>query len=121
MKKEERMRPRLVTRKVSDIGEREIPTKWGRWKLDLERLVLIDSHPSGYGYEIDIEKCTTSAEVLDWLAQMRTKTWVNTEDLGDLIVAFDDILSLQATLCSGGEDCGPIDVAAIVQKRFAGR
>jgi hypothetical protein len=97
--------------------QRRRRTQYGRWRFDEERLVLVDTGANGYGYEIDLEKCTTSAAVLDWIAQMRTKTWINTEDIGDLVEAFDRLIGLQSTLCGFGHECGPIDVAAVIRNR----
>src|SRR5438105_423087 len=62
--------------------------KWGRWKLnghgghwslDLEH------------YYITLNDITTNARMNDWIFQMAGKTWVTPEDLGNLVLALDDI------------------------------
>ena len=56
-------------------------------------------HPS---YLIDLERCTTSSEVLDWIAQLATKQWVSTTDLGMFVRMLDSILHFQSRLCPSG-------------------
>lgn len=75
---------------------------WGIWQYDAKTLVLFTREP--YRYEIDLEACMSSAEVLDWIFQLAGKTWMNAEQLGNLIYALDDIIDPQATLCSGGRN-----------------
>src|SRR5919106_3305576 len=45
-------------------------TTWGNWRCDKELLTLEHAQ----GYEIDLERCTTCAEVLDWLCQLAGKS-----------------------------------------------
>ncbi|SFQ26564.1 hypothetical protein [Amycolatopsis rubida] len=76
---------------------------WGPWRLDPETLVLFcedDAHPSGY--EVDLELCLTSAQVLDWIMQVEMKTWADDAVVAGLVRALNDVLRPQATLCSSG-------------------
>lgn len=73
---------------------------WGPWKLDQAVFVLFISEP--YRYEVDLERCTSSAKVLDYICQVARKTWCNTEMIGGLVSALDDVLTPQANLCSFG-------------------
>jgi hypothetical protein len=78
------------------------PVKWGEWELDRARLVLM--HTAGYGYEVDLEDCTTSAQVLDWIMQIAGKNWGTRKCVGGLVEALNDLLRPQANLCSFGAD-----------------
>lgn len=44
-----------------------------------------------YYYEIDLEQCKTSSDLLDWIFQIRNKTWVESSSLLDIVMTvFDD-------------------------------
>jgi hypothetical protein len=73
--------------------------QWGNWRFDAKHFVV--AHRTS-GYWIDLASCTTSAQVLDWITQVRGKTWSKAQDVIDLIEALDDILGLQANICSNG-------------------
>jgi hypothetical protein len=73
---------------------------WGPWQLDAGRLVLW--HDLDGGYEVDLEQCLTSAEVLDWIAQILHKGW-GAATVAGLVRALDDVLHPQRNLCSGGQ------------------
>lgn len=82
---------------------------WGPWRLDADRLVLDCNLDGDWTYEVDLERCTASAEVLDWIAQICGKEWLADHDadaqiVGHLVKALDDVLGLQANLCSFGMD-----------------
>jgi len=53
-------------------------------------------------YEIDLERVSSCAEMLDWIFQIAGKTWGTPMNLGHLVRALDDIFHPQETLCSGG-------------------
>ncbi len=55
-------------------------------------------------YEIDLEDCGSSAQMLDWIFQICSKAWATPQDLGDLVQALNDLLRPQATICSFGTD-----------------
>jgi hypothetical protein len=82
------------------------------WKFDPQRLTLVYDD-----YEIDLETCTTSAAVLDWIMQVAGKTFATDHVLAALVRDLFWILAPQATLCSTGIEKGPIDVRAAVTKR----
>ena len=91
--------------------------RWGSWRLVPENLTL--EHDSTY--YVDLEDMRTSAEVLDWIFQVRDKPWAAAEVLSDLLRALCDILDPQANLCSfgGSKTADPVSLV----KRFveAGR
>jgi hypothetical protein len=53
-------------------------------------------------YEVDLEECSDSAEVLDWIVQVHEKTWATPPVFHALVEALDDLLDLQANYCSFG-------------------
>lgn len=53
-----------------------------------------------YLYNVDLERCKTSAQVLDWVVQVSKKNWATPHLIGLLVVALDKELNLQANLCS---------------------
>lgn len=66
-------------------------------------------------YYVSLDECTTSAQVLDWIMQVTSKTWATDKILADLLRALVDLIHPQATLCSGGEELGPINTRAAVK------
>lgn len=79
-----------------------VPSDWGPWRLDLESLVLYSVRPCHY--EVDLERCLTSAEVLDRMAQVAQKSWADNALIAGLIRALCDVLHPQVNLCSFGAD-----------------
>ncbi|WP_276137307.1 hypothetical protein [Rhodococcus sp. T2V] len=77
------------------------PGDWGPWRLDVANYALTHA---GNRYSIDLRSCVTSAEVLDWIAQIAGKTWGEDPTvLAGLVVALDELLDFQGTLCSRGK------------------
>ncbi|GAA1871877.1 hypothetical protein GCM10009813_35210 [Brevibacterium marinum] len=71
---------------------------WGNWSLHIKDGYL--EHTKGY--EVELDTCRTSAKMLDWLFQIRGKSWATSEDLAELLNAFDEIIDPQTNLCSHG-------------------
>jgi hypothetical protein len=97
-------------------GERE--KRWKRlWAYDPKLLTLSirpgirDLRGDRVDYEIDLERCRTSAQVLDWIAQVAGKAWAWPDLIGCLCYAFEAVFDLQATFCGMGVERGPVDVA----------
>jgi hypothetical protein len=74
------------------------------------------THRDAPWYEVDLEEMTTSAQMLDWIFQIRRKTWCTSEDAGDLLQLLDRLLHPQSSLCSGGTERGPIVVRDQIYK-----
>ena len=74
---------------------------WGPWRLEPDLRLLVTR--SG-NYEIDLDDCTSSARLLDWICQIADKEWCDDETLAGLVRAFIDILHPQENLCSWGDD-----------------
>ncbi len=61
-------------------------------------------------YEIDLERCTTSAQVLDFIFQVQAKTWCTPKLMTNLLKAFDRACveqfgqPIQGVFCSMGQD-----------------
>jgi hypothetical protein len=79
--------------------------RWGNWRLDAKNLTLEHLTGDHLDYDVDLEKMNTSAEMLDWIFQVRGKAWASDQDMGDLLTALDELLKPQVNLCSGGRDC----------------
>lgn len=90
------------------LAEPDKPGDWGPWRLDPEIRVLYPVWP--YRYEVDLDKCLSSAQVLDWVCQIAGKTWGQDPDapwsddaiVAGLVRALDDVLHPQGQLCSFG-------------------
>lgn len=103
---------RDVRREGLDIG------RWGAWRLNRRSLELTIDR-DGFQYEIDLERITTSAQMLDWIYQLRGKMWMRSVDIADLVAAFDDIFNPQANLCSQGRPKTIADVRQFLRQRLA--
>ena len=68
---------------------------WGSWKYDAVRKVLMLERKPRDWCEVDLELCTTKTEVISWLLQLKAKTWITSTNLGNLIMALDDVLYLR--------------------------
>ena len=79
---------------------------FGPWVFDRESLTL--THQPN-GYEIDLERITTSAQMLDWIMQITGKRWGDVKTVGALCKAFEHIFSPQMTMCGQGTERGPIN------------
>jgi hypothetical protein len=86
---------------VADEMERRFYLGWQGWHLDKERLVLWHERlAKSNGYEIDLLRCNTSAEVLGWIMEIGPAFGL---PIIGLVRAFDDILQPRINLCLDGE------------------
>ena len=88
--------------------------KWGNWTLDTKNRSLDYRHDR---YSIRLESMTSSAPVLDWIAQLNMKTWASREHIGYLVEALDDIFGLQAAFC-GSEKDKRLNAKAFLAERY---
>ena len=86
---------------LSMPGATKDGSMWGGWRLDASSLTLA-LQTGRHHYEIDLEGITDSAQMLDWIFQLRMKAWVTNDILGDLISAFQDLFRPQNTICGQG-------------------
>ena len=84
----------------------KMPKSVTLWQLDKKNMVLTLRIPPFY--EVDLEWMKTSAEILDWVAQVNAKSWATVEIIGQLFKAIDHILQFQANYCSGGKERAPL-------------
>jgi hypothetical protein len=88
----------------------------GGWRFIKDARVLELHDAEGrWRYEVDLDRCRTAAEMMDWIFQIEGKSWATDPIVRGLIRALNELLKPQATLCSGGVERGPIDVAATFQ------
>ncbi|HEY1277151.1 MAG TPA: hypothetical protein VGF25_19755 [Thermoleophilaceae bacterium] len=83
------------------------PPSWGPWSLDSETYVLwlADRRVlGGRAYEVDLERCRTAGEVLDWILQIAGKVWAEEDPrvVTGLVHALDAVLGGQGALCPFG-------------------
>jgi hypothetical protein len=96
---------------------------WGPWFLDTDLKTLNAEVSPHFVYEVDLDRCLSSAALLDWIFQVAEKTWADEAVITGLIRATGDILNPQGTLCSGtggsgsgtGKQISPADIARLVQ------
>ena len=92
--------------------------KIGAWTYHPETLVV------SYGldeYEVDLEQCSTSAGMLDWIFQFRSKSWATSEAVGDLVMILHRLLHPQGSLCSRGVEGEPFPKGDALRKLIAKR
>lgn len=94
-----------------------IPHGWGPWELDPGVLVLRRTDQAD-AYEVDLEWCLDSAQVLDWICQIAHKDRADHVAITGLVNALDDVLHPQRNLCSGGEP-GQITTAQLRELALA--
>jgi hypothetical protein len=95
--------------------------RWGAWRLNLRTLELeyvSDAQSNSIMYAIDLERCQTPAQLLDWIFQLHAKTWLSAKDAADLLAALDAVLYPQRNLCPGGLP-RTLDVSALLSPQAA--
>ena len=74
---------------------------WGNWEFNSDNWILLYKPEQ---YEIDLEEINSSAEILDWVFQIRDKQWCDAQILDDMLTAFYEILDPQKNYCSFGKN-----------------
>lgn len=68
------------------------------WVYDPDAFSLtyfIDGNPDGPSYDVGLDRMPDAAAVLDWIAQVRQKTWATPRVIGDLVILLDEVLGIQ--------------------------
>jgi hypothetical protein len=65
------------------------------------RTLVVRYRKGGFEYEVDLEQCTTPAEMLSWIFQFANKTWATRESVGDLVKILSRLLRPKHNLCLG--------------------
>jgi hypothetical protein len=87
-----KMESKLEWVRASDIEMRARRRDWNGWELLRGTTWLsYPAYQNGARYEFDLSRCTSSAQVLDFIMQIGGKTWATKECLVGLVYAFDDI------------------------------
>jgi hypothetical protein len=90
---------------VKPVPKPKDGTKWGKWVYHADNLTLEYQGERGAWYEVDLERCNDSGEILDWLVQVLHKNWSTRADVGDLLRALDDLAGqLQSKVCAMGKN-----------------
>lgn len=77
-----------------------------RVQIDINRLVL--TVHGDYPYEVDLERCTTPAQLLDFILQVSKKPWCDRALAGELLAAIETAsrveldTTAQGAFCPGG-------------------
>jgi hypothetical protein len=91
---------------------------WGPWIFHRKALEL--EYRGGH-YFVDLARCRSSAEVLDWIAQVSGKAWITREDVGYFVEALDDLLDLQGNICGFGFDYRIVPAEILQTRPSSGR
>lgn len=87
---------------------------WGPWRYNAKTLEIEYYDEEGkYKYGVDLQRCNSSAKVLDWIFQVDDKHW-GYECTGHLVQAIRDLLD--RNFCSGGQD-RPFDAASYLRNK----
>lgn len=92
---------------LKDHNNKIIRNCWGNWQYKPNTHCLVINKIKDrvlWNYDIDLDECTNSAKLLDWIFQIANKTWIEGEDISNLILALDDIFDVQAHYCSCGNN-----------------
>src|SRR5262245_25863118 len=92
--------------------------KIGDWTYHPTSLVVRYSK-GAFKYEVDLEKCTTSAEMLDWIIYVKKRSSAHRGCVEDLVAILDRLLDPQDTLCSWGKEKGPLPKRNALRKLIA--
>ena len=86
---------------LADLPEPKPRSRFGNWSLRRQTAELVH-RPTQYA--VDLERCLSAAEVLDWIAQLGKKGWLTDRDFRDLFRLLDEVLDIQGNLCSFGHE-----------------
>jgi hypothetical protein len=74
------------------------------WKFDKQTLTLDLDDQEGNFYEIDLTRCNSSAEILDWIAQVSRKSWATESIISSMVKTLDHVFGFQENLCGWGRN-----------------
>ncbi len=83
--------------------------QWGKWLwnpkdtwISMKR--FYEPMDVEHSYQVDLTRCNSCAQILDWIAQISKKEWTTAADIGYLVEALNDLIDLQGNFCSGGKE-----------------
>ncbi len=65
--------------------------RWGKWAYNKDTLTIVYHSGEKWEYEVDLERCKTTSDILDWIVQIAQKAWATPEDIGNLVRALDEL------------------------------
>lgn len=90
-------RNRSVVQRVQDGGECEhyVDDRWYGWELCPRKPAMICR--VSYWYEIPLSQVSSAQELLDWVCQLKDKTWMrdNPNALVGMLDAFEDVFNFR--------------------------
>ena len=81
--------------------------------------MTLELHKGGHQepvYDVDLERCRTPAEVLDWIMHIQGKHWASDEVLAGLVRSLWDCLG--SKICFGEGDKRPVNIKALIRERM---
>jgi hypothetical protein len=84
-------------------GGKKPPHFWGNWTYNGDTFVLT-FRKNHWEYEVDLDECRDSAEVLDSIIQVSNKNVMTSGDVGTLVQAINAVLDPQGHMCSNGQN-----------------
>lgn len=76
---------------------------WGPWRLNPTAATLELRHDTGWlRYEIDLERCLTTGQMLDWVLQIAGKRYATPVVVAGLVNALNALVRPQRRMCSFG-------------------
>jgi hypothetical protein len=96
------LRPLELRSILAQIPSPQHGDHWGDWVFSEKNFTLTYDTDHGW-FEVDLERMTNPARMLDAIFQFSTKVWAPREAVGDLVEALKDLLNPQSTLCSWGK------------------
>jgi len=98
---------------IDDLSDEELAARFNDyldaegnpWRLNLDEFLLELEDGT---YEVALDDCRTSAEVLDWITQIAAKSWGTDAIVAGLVRALEVLIEPQTHLCSDGEEGGPV-------------
>ncbi|MDG4791982.1 hypothetical protein O7626_39910 [Micromonospora sp. WMMD1102] len=95
-----------VAKGIDTNYRRLAPTSWHGWRLDPQVLALIYDGPEcPAGYQIDLDRLATPADMVFWVLHVHDKPWADTVTVG-LVEAISTLLAPHQDLfrlCNGGQ------------------
>ena len=92
---------------IAWVGSESEAKRFGPWRYDAIERTLTFYEGERWGYEVDLDRMQTCAAMLDWIFQVRGKSWCTPEAMAGLLEALDEIFDPQSGMCRGGVDRGP--------------
>lgn len=96
--------PIIDVTELPDISKLSPPRKLGRWRLNTRNYTIELLRGRRVIYWVDLQRCTTAGETLDWVLQLGAKpNSVSSQDIGDLVRFYLELCpNIQGHLCPFG-------------------